>query len=105
MLLGWDQLGFWRLKIELGTIEAIPLIGAQLKDALTGGGALGTISVEHLYAIHSYIVPISAVGLAVVHLGSLLVQEREVQAEALMAFAQTEVGEGKGEVQASADAL
>ena len=105
MLLGWDQLGFWRLKIELGTIEAIPLIGAQLKDALTGGGALGTISVEHLYAIHSYIVPIAAVGLAVVHLGSLLVQEREVQAEALMAFAQTEVGEGKGEVQASADAL
>ncbi len=104
MLLGWDQLGFWRLKIELGTIEAIPLIGTQLKDALTGGGAIGTVSVEHLYAIHSYIVSISAVGLAVIHLGSLLVQEREMQAEALTAFAQETVSEDK-EVRASAEIL
>ena len=104
MLLGWDQLGFWRLKIELGTIEAIPLIGTQLKDALTGGGALGTVSVEHLYAIHSYLVPIAAVGLAVIHLGSLLVQEREVQTEALTASTQAAIGEGEGG-QTSAEVL
>ncbi|PSB19868.1 cytochrome bc complex cytochrome b subunit [Phormidesmis priestleyi ULC007] len=105
MLLGWDQLGFWRLKIELGTIEAIPLIGTQLKDALTGGGAIGTVSVEHLYAIHSYIVSIAAVGLAVIHLGSLMVQEREMQAEALTAFAQKAVSEDEEEVRASAEIL
>ena len=27
MILSWNQLGYWRLKIELGTIAAIPLIG------------------------------------------------------------------------------
>ncbi|MGL5871297.1 MAG: cytochrome bc complex cytochrome b subunit, partial [Xenococcaceae cyanobacterium] len=27
MILGWEQKGFWRLRIELQTIEAIPLIG------------------------------------------------------------------------------
>ena len=82
MILGWDQLGFWRLKIELGTIEAIPLIGTQLRDILTGG-AVGTVTIEHLYTIHSYIVSIAAVALAVIHLGSLLVQEQEIQVETL----------------------
>ncbi len=95
MLLGWDQLGFWRLKIELGTIEAIPLIGTQLKDILTGGGAVGTVTIEHLYAIHSYIVSIAAVGLAVIHLVSLLVQEREIQIETLSAVAQDEPEESE----------
>lgn len=99
MLLGWDQLGFWRLKIELGTIEAIPLIGTQLRDILTGGGAVGTVTVEHLYTLHSYVVSIAAVGLAVIHLGSLLVQEREVQVEALSAIVQEET-----EIQASVEA-
>ncbi|HEY9845579.1 MAG TPA: cytochrome b N-terminal domain-containing protein, partial [Candidatus Caenarcaniphilales bacterium] len=49
MSLGWTQLGYWRLSIELGTIEAIPLIGSQLRTILTGGGAIGTVTVEHLY--------------------------------------------------------
>ena len=102
MLLGWDQLGFWRLKIELGTIEAIPLIGTQLKDALTGGGALGTVSVEHLYALHSYLVSTAAVGLAIVHLGGLLAQEREIRTEALTAVAQSAIGDAES-VRASAE--
>jgi len=30
--------GYWRFRIELSTIEAIPLIGSTLRDILTGGG-------------------------------------------------------------------
>lgn len=31
MILAWNQLGFWRLKVELGTIASIPLIGSDFK--------------------------------------------------------------------------
>lgn len=83
MILGWDQEGYWRFNIELGTIEAIPFIGSQLRDILTGGGAISTITVEHLYAIHNYIIAIAAIIFAFVHLAALLWQEREMYLEAL----------------------
>ncbi|MBD1929110.1 cytochrome bc complex cytochrome b subunit [Trichocoleus sp. FACHB-90] len=77
MILDWSQLGYWRLSIELQTIEAIPFIGSQLRDILTGGGAISTATVEHLYTIHSYILSVSAIAIAITHLGALLVQERQ----------------------------
>ncbi|MBD2003824.1 MULTISPECIES: cytochrome b N-terminal domain-containing protein [Cyanophyceae] len=77
MILDWSQLGYWRLSIELQTIEAIPFIGSQLRDILTGGGGITTATVEHLYTIHSYILSVSAIALAITHLGALLVQERQ----------------------------
>lgn len=81
MILDWTQLGYWRLSIEFGTITAIPLVGPLLRDILSGGGAIATATVERLYALHSYILPIGAIVLAVIHLGSLLVQEQhQVQA-------------------------
>jgi quinol-cytochrome oxidoreductase complex cytochrome b subunit len=83
MILGWDQEGYWRFNIELGTIEAIPFIGSQLRDILTGGGAISTITVEHLYAIHNYIIVIAAIIFAFVHLLALMWQEREMHLEAL----------------------
>ncbi|MGV0025774.1 cytochrome b N-terminal domain-containing protein [Phormidesmis priestleyi] len=87
MLLTWDQIGYWRFKIELGTIEAIPLIGPTLRDIITGG-AVGTLSVEHLYTIHSYLVSIAAVTLAVIHLVSLVFQEKEIFEESLIELAE-----------------
>lgn len=78
MILGWDQLGYWRFSIELGTIEAIPVIGGQLRDILTGGGAISTVTVLHLYTIHNYIISVAAIILAVVHLSALLWQEQEM---------------------------
>ncbi|MBW4639686.1 MAG: cytochrome b N-terminal domain-containing protein [Gloeocapsa sp. UFS-A4-WI-NPMV-4B04] len=78
MILDWDQLGYWRLSIELGTIEAIPFIGTQLRDIITGGGAITSVTVEHLYTIHSYIISVGALILAVIHLWSLLQQEKEM---------------------------
>jgi cytochrome b6 len=78
MILDWTQEGYWRFNIELGTIEAIPLIGSQLRYILTGGGAVNTVTVAHLYTIHSYLISGAAIFLAFVHLGSVLWQEKQM---------------------------
>lgn len=83
MILGWSQEGFWRLRVELGTIEAIPLIGHQLRDILTGG-SIGTLTVAHMYTLHSYVISVAALGLAIAHLGGLVFQERELEREAAL---------------------
>ncbi|MDZ8023496.1 MAG: cytochrome b N-terminal domain-containing protein [Nostoc sp. DedQUE01] len=81
MILDWTQEGYWRFSIELGTIEAIPLIGGQLRDILTGGGAISTVTVEHLYTIHSYLIATTTLILAIVHLSALLWQEWQQSVE------------------------
>lgn len=90
MILDWSQDGFWRLRIELGTIESIPLVGPQLREILTGG-SMGTLTVEHMYTLHSYVLAVGAVVLAIVHLASLIWQEREIKQEALLS--KTEVSD------------
>ncbi len=86
MVLSWTQEGYWRFNIELGTIESIPVIGQQLRAILTGGGAISSLTVEHLYTLHSYLLSIAALTLAVVHLVSLLQQEKEMKQEVLEAY-------------------
>ncbi|MFN6463162.1 MAG: cytochrome b N-terminal domain-containing protein [Nostoc sp. DedVER02] len=82
MILDWTQVGYWRFNIELGTIEAIPFIGGQLREILTGGGAINTVTVEHLYTIHSYLISVATLIIAIVHLSALLWQEWEMYQEA-----------------------
>jgi cytochrome b6 len=78
MILDWSQQGFWRFKIELGTIESIPFIGSTLSTILTGGEAISTETVVHLYTLHSYVLSIVAIGLSIFHLAGLSVQEQEI---------------------------
>ena len=80
IILVWTQEGYWRFNIELGTIGAIPLIGEQLRDILTGGGAINSATVQHLYTIHSYLLSVGVVVLAVVHLLSVIWQEKQMNA-------------------------
>jgi cytochrome b6 len=77
MLLDWTQLGYWRFTIELGTIDAIPVIGSLLREILTGGGAVNTVTVIRLYTLHSYILSMGALLLAIIHLGALLWEEKQ----------------------------
>ena len=81
IILDWSQEGYWRFRIELSTIEAIPLIGSTLREILVGGGALNTTTVEHLYTIHSYLLSAGAILLSTVHLWSILKQEKEMKGE------------------------
>lgn len=76
MILDWSQVGYWRLKVELGTIEAIPFIGDTLAQILTGG-SVSSQTVGHMFAIHSYVLSLGAVVLSIGHLASLIYQERE----------------------------
>jgi cytochrome b6 len=68
MNLGWSQLGYWRLNIELSIIESVPFIGQFLRQLLLGGDAVSTISLEHLYSIHSYLLSAVALVLSLIHL-------------------------------------
>lgn len=74
-ILDWSQLGYWRFKIELGTIESIPAIGPILRQILTGG-SFNTITVQHMYTLHSYVLAVVAISLAIVHLVSLVQHDR-----------------------------
>jgi cytochrome b6 len=78
MILDWTQEGYWRFNIELGNIEAIPFIGTQLRDILTGGGAITSLTVLHLDTLHSYLISPVAIILAVIHLAALLWQEKQM---------------------------
>jgi cytochrome b6 len=77
MILSWDQLGYWRLKVELGIIESVPVVGAFIVDLLTGGSGINTTTIAHFYTLHSYILSTAAIALAIVHLVALVVQEQE----------------------------
>jgi len=88
MNLDWTQVGYWRLNLELGTIEAIPLVGPQLRQILTGGGAISTVTIKHLYALHSYVLSSGAIALSILHLIGLLIQEQEQKLEAVRINAQ-----------------
>jgi cytochrome b6 len=81
MILGWSQDGYWRFSIELGTISSIPFIGNQLREILTGGGATNSVTIQHLYTIHSYIVSVAALVFAIAHLVGVLLQEKEMHAQ------------------------
>jgi cytochrome b6 len=77
MILSWDQLGYWRLKVELSIIESVPIAGAFIVNLLTGGGGINTTTVLHFYTLHSYVLSTAAIALAIVHLVALVIQEQE----------------------------
>ena len=76
VILDWDQMGFWRLKIELGSIGSIPVVGAGLRTFLSGGEGISGLTFQHMYMLHSYVLAIIALILSLSHLGSLLYQEQ-----------------------------
>lgn len=79
ILLDWNQIGYWRLKVELGIIAVTPLIGEQLRDVLVGGAGISSLTVQHMYALHSYILSVGAVVLSILHLTALIYQQRQRQ--------------------------
>jgi len=77
MILDWSELGYWRLRIELGIIEGIPGVGPTLRNLITGGGGIDTLTVERLYTVHSFLLSASALLLGVIHLASTVLQVRQ----------------------------
>ncbi|MEO1402164.1 MAG: cytochrome b N-terminal domain-containing protein [Cyanobacteria bacterium J06635_1] len=75
-VLNWEQIGFWRFKIELGTIASVPLVGPSLRDILAGSGGISNLTMQHMYTLHSYVLAIAALLISVTHLAALILQEQ-----------------------------
>jgi quinol-cytochrome oxidoreductase complex cytochrome b subunit len=82
IILDWEQISFWRFKIELGIVSSIPLMGFNLRNILLGGNGISSLTVQHMYALHSYILATIATLLSITHLIALVCYEQK----------QTEVG-------------
>ena len=81
IVLSWEQTSFWRLKIELGIVASIPVVGSTLRNVLSGGDSINSITLQHMYALHSYILVIVAIFFSVTHLTALICQEQNWKSE------------------------
>ncbi len=79
MILDWDQIGYWRLKVEMGTLGSLPVLGPILKAVFLGGDSITSTTVAHMYTIHSYLLSGAALLLSVMHLVALVYQEQQSQ--------------------------
>ncbi|NER49557.1 MAG: cytochrome bc complex cytochrome b subunit [Symploca sp. SIO1A3] len=81
IVLTWEQTGFWRFKLELSIVASIPLVGSALRDILSGGGGISSITLQHMYTLHSYVLAIAAILLSIIHLTALIFQEQNWKPE------------------------
>ncbi|WP_299484499.1 cytochrome b N-terminal domain-containing protein [Acaryochloris sp. IP29b_bin.137] len=82
IILNWDQVGFWRFKIELSIIESLPA-GSFLREVLAGGSTINTLTLQHMYTLHSYVLAIAALLLSTIHLLALVTQELQRESSRL----------------------
>lgn len=76
VILSWEQTSFWRFKLELNIVGSIPLVGSALREILSGGGDISTVTLQHMYALHGNVLAIAAILFSVLHLAALLLQEQ-----------------------------
>ncbi|MDJ0706296.1 MAG: cytochrome b N-terminal domain-containing protein, partial [Leptolyngbyaceae cyanobacterium MO_188.B28] len=76
IVLSWEQSSFWRFNLELNLVGSIPWVGATLRQVLSGGGAISSLTLQHMYALHSYVLAIAALLLSIIHLTALICQEQ-----------------------------
>ncbi|NEP03162.1 MAG: cytochrome bc complex cytochrome b subunit [Symploca sp. SIO2E9] len=81
IVLHWEQTSFWRFKLELSMVASIPLLGSVLRDILSGGGGINSITLQHMYTLHSYVLAIAAIFLSITHLSALICQEQNWKSE------------------------
>lgn len=86
IVLNWDQIGFWRFKIELSIVETLPLVGPSLRNILAGGNGISTVTLQHMYTLHSYVLAIAALLLSTVHLMTLIFHKSAAEQTPLSAL-------------------
>ncbi len=91
-LLPWDQLAFWAVTVGTRIAASVPVAGAELRDLLLGGEAVGPAALTRFYALHCFLLPALTIALTAYHLwrirkdGGLAASDRV--ADAAMARAQ-----------------
>lgn len=58
ILLPWDQIGYWAVKIVTGVPEAIPLVGSSLVELLRGSVSVGQSTLTRFYSLHTFVLPL-----------------------------------------------
>ena len=76
IVLSWEQISFWQFNLELNIVGSIPLVGSMLQEILSGGDSISSITLQHMYALHSYLLAIAAILLSLIHLTALICQEQ-----------------------------
>jgi ubiquinol-cytochrome c reductase cytochrome b subunit len=67
-LLPWDQKGYWATQVATSIIGTTPIVGGALKKLLQGGSLYGNYTLTHFYALHTYVLPGTIIGLLLLHL-------------------------------------
>ena len=67
-LLPWDQRAFWATTVGSEIAGSIPLIGQQLLELLRGGAEVTGLTLTRFLGVHMLILPLTLVGLLVLHL-------------------------------------
>jgi cytochrome b6 len=65
--LPWDQVGYWACKIVTGVPDAIPVVGTLIVSVLRGGTSVGQNTLTRFYSAHTFVLPVVAVALMLVH--------------------------------------
>ena len=76
IVLSWEQTSFWRFHLELNIVSSIPWVGTMLREVLSGGAAISSVTLQHMYALHSYLLAIAALLLSIIHLTAMICQEQ-----------------------------
>ena len=70
-LLPWDQLSYWGTTVGSNIMSSIPIIGDKLRFILLGGNSVNANALIRFYVLHTVILPLTVIGLIVVHLWRL----------------------------------
>jgi quinol-cytochrome oxidoreductase complex cytochrome b subunit len=65
-LLPWDQLALWGVSVGTNMVNAMPIVGRQVRFLLLGGNIVGENALLRFYVLHCVLLPLGLVlGLAV----------------------------------------
>jgi ubiquinol-cytochrome c reductase cytochrome b subunit len=67
-LLPWNQLAFWATRVATDAMDAVPLLGAQLKALFCGGSEVSGETLGRFFTLHVVVLPALLVLLLAYHL-------------------------------------
>ena len=69
-VLPWGQMSYWAAQVITGLFEAIPVIGAPLKQWLLGGFSPDNATLNRFFSLH-YLLPFVIAGVVILHIWAL----------------------------------
>lgn len=67
-LLPWDMNAYFASQVAINIASSVPIIGEPVQQFLSGGPAMGTLTITRFYGLHVWLMPAALVLLAAAHL-------------------------------------